>query len=168
MFRGGSRYGAIRPQPLLLTAKSCKFSLFLGYISKFQHLAPSFLQILDPVLMFFVVLLIVSWNKSSKRLGFCLLKIGISLIVHNQYINKGHGLALTNIMVMEWDSFSNSPLLTGGNWQKWKRVFLTCPCHEIYRDEAVGLKSCKNTWKITIFVKMWNLGQNRENLIFCQ
>ena len=59
-------------------------------------------------------------------------------------------------------------LLTGGNWQKWKRVFLTCPCHEIYRDEAVGLKSCKNTWKITIFVKMWNLGQYRENLIFCQ
>ena len=58
--------------------------------------------------------------------------------------------------------------LTGGNWQKWKRVFLTCPCHEIYRDEAVGLKSCKNTWKIMIFVKMWNLGQYRENLIFCQ
>ena len=58
--------------------------------------------------------------------------------------------------------------LTGGNWQKWKRVFMTCPCHEIYRDEAVGLKSCKNTWKITIFVKMWNLGQYRENLIFCQ
>ena len=59
-------------------------------------------------------------------------------------------------------------LLTGGNWQKWKRVFLTCLCHEIYKDEAVGLKSCKNTWKITIFVKMWNLGQYRENLIFCQ
>ena len=58
--------------------------------------------------------------------------------------------------------------LTGGNWQKWKRVFLTCPCHEIYRNEAVGLKSCKNTWKITIFVKMWNLGQYLENLIFCQ
>ena len=51
--------------------------------------------------------------------------------------------------------------LTGGNWQKWKRVFLTCHCHKIYRDEAVGLKSCKNTWKITIFVKMWNLGQYR-------
>ena len=58
--------------------------------------------------------------------------------------------------------------LTGGNWQKWKRVFLTCPCHEISRDEAVGLKSCKYTWKITIFVKMWNLGQYRENLIFCE
>ena len=74
--------------------------------------------------------------------------------------------------------FDNSPFskiiyemfsqLTGGNWQKWKRVFLTCPCHKIYRDEAVGLKSCKNTWKFTIFVKMWNLGQYRENLIFCQ
>ena len=59
-------------------------------------------------------------------------------------------------------------LSTGGNWQKWKRVFLTCHCHKIYRDEAVGLKSCKNTWKITIFVKMWNLGPYRENLIFCQ
>ena len=58
--------------------------------------------------------------------------------------------------------------LTGGNWQKWKRVFLTCPFHKIYRDEAVGLKSCKYTWKITKFVKMGNLGQYRENLIFCQ
>ena len=58
--------------------------------------------------------------------------------------------------------------LTAYNWQKWKRVFLTCPCHEIYRDEAVGLKSCKYTWKSMIFVKMWNLGQYRENLIFCQ
>ena len=34
-------------------------------------------------------------------------------------------------------------LLTGGNWQKWKRVFVTCSFHKIYRDEAVGLKSCK-------------------------
>ena len=58
--------------------------------------------------------------------------------------------------------------LTVHNWQKWKRVFLTCPCHEIYRNKAVGLKSCKYTWKITIFVKMWNLRQYRENLIFCQ
>ena len=65
-------------------------------------------------------------------------------------------------------TFRDSWLLTGGNWQKWKRVFLTCPCHKIYRDEAVGLKSCKYTWKITKFVKMGNLGQYRENLIFCQ
>ena len=58
--------------------------------------------------------------------------------------------------------------VTAHNWQKWKRVFLTSPCHKIYRDEAVGLKSCKYTWKITKFVKMWNLGQFREILIFCQ
>ena len=56
--------------------------------------------------------------------------------------------------------------LRGDKWQKWKRVFLTCPCHEINRDEAAGLKSCKNTLKITIFVKMWNLGQYRENWYF--
>ena len=48
--------------------------------------------------------------------------------------------------------------LTAHNWQKWKRVFLICPCHKIYRDEAVGLKCCKYTWKLTIFVKIWNLG----------
>ena len=29
-------------------------------------------------------------------------------------------------------------------------------------------KKCNYTWKVTISVKMWNLGQFRENLIFCQ
>ena len=43
--------------------------------------------------------------------------------------------------------------LMAHNWKKWKRVFLTCPCHEIYREEAVGLKSGKYTWNITIVVK---------------
>ena len=32
-------------------------------------------------------------------------------------------------------------ILTAHNWQKWKKVFLTCLCHKIYRVEAVGLKS---------------------------
>ena len=77
-----------------------------------------------------------------------------------------HCVSLCPVKVFLDDKLFNE--LTGGNWQKWKRVFLTCPCHEIYRNKAVGLKSCKNTWKITIFVKMWNLGQFRENLIFCQ
>ena len=57
-------------------------------------------------------------------------------------------------------------LLTAHNWQNWKRVFLTCPCHEICKDEAVGLKNCKYTWKIKIYMNMWNLGQFREILIF--
>ena len=51
------------------------------------------------IAMFFVVLLIVSWNKSSERLGFCLLKVNISLKVHNENINNGHGLTLTNIVM---------------------------------------------------------------------
>ena len=59
-------------------------------------------------------------------------------------------------------------LLTTHNWQKWKRVFLTCPYHEIYRVEAIGLKNFNYTWKIMIFANMWNLGQFREKSIFCQ
>ena len=58
--------------------------------------------------------------------------------------------------------------LTAHNWQKWKRVFLTCPCHKIYRVESVGLKCSNYTWKIMIAANMWNLGQFREKLIFCQ
>ena len=43
--------GRSGPGPPLLTAKSCRFSLFWGYISsQFRHSAPSFLQILDPAL----------------------------------------------------------------------------------------------------------------------
>ena len=51
--------------------------------------------------------------------------------------------------------------------QLW--VFPTCLCHKIYRDEAVGLKSCKHPWKITIFVKIRNLGQYKtiQCLITC-
>ena len=35
-YRGGSRYGPIRPRPPLLKTKSCKFSLFWGHISQFS------------------------------------------------------------------------------------------------------------------------------------
>ena len=45
--------------------------------------------------------------------------------------------------------------LTGGNWQKWKRVFLTCPCHKIYRDEAVGL-----TKKLQKYLKNYDICEN--------
>ena len=46
-------------------------------------------------------------------------------------------------------------VLMAHNWKKWKRVFLTCPCHKIYRDEAVGLKSFKYTLEIMIYVSIW-------------
>ena len=52
--------------------------------------------------------------------------------------------------------------------QKWKSTFLSCPGHKIYRVEAVGLKSSNDTFKITSFVSVLNLGQFREKLIFCQ
>ena len=58
--------------------------------------------------------------------------------------------------------------LTAHNCQKWKRVFLTCPCHEIYRVEAVGLKSSNNALKIVIFAKKWNFGAISLKLLFCQ
>ena len=38
--------------------------------------------------MFIAVLVNVSWNKSAKRLRFCLLKVGISLMVQNQNVDK--------------------------------------------------------------------------------
>ena len=59
-------------------------------------------------------------------------------------------------------------VLTVHNWQNWKRVFLSCYWHEIYTVEAVDLKKYNYTWKITIFVKMWNLGQFIEKSIRCQ
>ena len=31
------------------------------------------------------------------------------------------------------------------NWQKLKSTFLTCQYHEIYREEAVGLKTSNYT-----------------------
>ena len=51
-----------------------------------------------------------------------------------------------------------------------KEYYWYVPAKKIYRVEAVGLKSYKYIWKITIFVKMWNLWQYRENVlfIFCQ
>ena len=52
-------------------------------------------------------------------------------------------------------------LTTGKNE---KEYFWHGPCHEIYRDEAVGLKSCKYAWKIMIYVNMWNLGQFHEKI----
>ena len=108
------------------------------------------------------------------KFAFQSLKIGGK--AQFQSLILDHKSIIHNVIFCSEIQFSKTPniaatlvhSLTGGNWQKWKRVFLTCFCHEIYRDEAVGLKSCKYTWKITIFVKMWNLGQYRENLIFCQ
>ena len=53
-----------------------------------------------------------------------------------------------------WLNSPGSPLLNisswtlmSHNWQKWKSTFLACHCHEIYREEAAGLKSSSYTKK---------------------
>ena len=64
-------------------------------------------------------------------------------------------------------SFTKTFMFNGSQLAKMKKSFPDIS-HEIYRDKAVGLKSCKFTLKITIYVNMWNLGQFRQNFIFCQ
>ena len=70
-------------------------------------------------------------DESSKRLGFCLLKVGISQIAHNQNMNKGHGLALANIIVMKWDTCS------------FRKVPLFDVLHHIYKKH-LNLNSTKS------------------------
>ena len=41
-------------------------------------------------------------------------------------------------------------------------MFLTCPCHEIYKDEAVGLKTCKYTLKNYDLCEYVEFGEFRE------
>ena len=48
-------------------------------------------------------------------------------------------------------SFFSYFSFNGSQLAIWKKVFLTCPCHEIYRDEAVGLK------KLQIYFKNYDL-----------
>ena len=48
--------------------------------------------------------------------------------------------------------------LTAHNWQKWKSTFLTCPCHKIYRVEAVGLKNSNYTYKFYDFCEYVKFG----------
>ena len=121
-------------------------------------------------------------HKCLKSIIYLLHKIAF-LIISNVCLQKNSLLLFKMIIflpcshentwtaycwaVQSWMSQSFGHL-TAHNWQNCKRVFLTCPCHEINNDEAVGLKSCKYTWKITNHVNMWNLGRFREILIFCQ
>ena len=48
--------------------------------------------------------------------------------------------------------------LTGHNWQKWKRVFLTRLGHEIYKVETVVLKISNYALKIIIFADYVKIG----------
>ena len=64
-------------------------------------------------------------------------------------------------------------LLNGSQLAKMEKKsrFLTCPCHKIYREQAVGLESsnlylenyvfCEYTKFWTIFRKIWYFVNNR-------
>ena len=91
--------------------------------------------------------------------------------VNNLNYTKGPNFACGNYIFPETRGNKNKPWthstpLNGSQLAKMKSTFLTCPCHKIYKDEAVGLKSYNYTFKITIFVNVWNLVQFLENLIF--
>ena len=62
--------------------------------------------------------------------------------------------------ISDWTS---SRFITTHNWHKWKNRFFTSLCYKIYRVEAVDLSLSKYTFKVMIFLNMWNLGQFREN-----
>ena len=59
-------------------------------------------------------------------------------------------------------------MINGSQLAKMKKCSWHVPAIKFIGMKQVVLKTCKYTWKITIFVKMWNLGQYLENLIFCQ
>ena len=52
--------------------------------------------------------------------------------------------------------------LIAHNWQKWKSS--QCPCHEIYRVEAVGLSFSNDTYEIQIFVKKCEIWDTFEKI----
>ena len=85
----------------------------------------------------------LTWNECKNHVLKC------------KFECKNHVLKCKFILPMPFK------LLTAHKLAKMKRTFPTCHCHEIYREEEVGLKSSNYTFKITIFVNMWNLGQFR-------
>ena len=64
-------------------------------------------------------------------------------------------ITLTDRNIALW---KNNLYLTTHNWHDWKRVFLPCYCHEIYRGEAV--------YKNHTFCEYKNWGNFLKNLYF--
>ena len=91
-----------------------------------------------------------------------------SFVQKQKYANHIQ-IMLMNINEGDCKNWISHCSLTAHNWQKWKRVFLTCPYHKIYRDEAVDLKSYKYTcYKYTMWQKViFYANINIELLIVC-
>ena len=80
------------------------------------------------------------------------MKIGVKTEDIHEYFRtkntlwvKDNQYPLVNInCTIGWNAHIYAPMvLTAHNWHNWKRVFLSCYCHEIYRVEAVSLKVSK-------------------------
>ena len=138
----------------------------------------------SPVIVFiFCLIEMFSACGTNCRVILQLLLIFNSTLCHqveDACSDTGHYVWMTSFSLFKWhlinskvapihqeSSFHPESSLTAHNWQKWKRVFLTCPYHKIYRIQAVGLIPIILE-KIWFFANMWNLGQFREKMIFCQ
>ena len=126
------------------------------------------------------------WYKTSdhckmEKSSYCLFVIMQSHILYKNNQVLIHILQGSFIHVPKLVDIESSWTLAKGHFQayyNWSwfngsllaklKVFLSCYRHEINMVEAVGLKHYNYTWQITIFVKMWNLGQFHEKLIYCQ
>ena len=97
----------------------------------------------------------VSSNSTSFLISLSLRKVSFNFQWNRRNFNK---------LIKKLSENRGVHRVWFNNWQKWKRVFLTRPCHKTYRDEAVGLKSYKYTWKITIFVKKCEIWGNIEKI----
>ena len=68
-----------------------------------------------------------------------LVKITKQIVDSGKSIDKFHFRAISNWILITHENLcvwvQLCLALTAHNWQKWKRVFLTCPCHEI-----IGMK----------------------------
>ena len=67
---------------------------------------------------------------------------GIELIIFRSWVRRAPSLNYKDLLCQ---ALIMNVLLTAHNWQKWKSTFFTGPCHEIYRVEAVCLKSFNYT-----------------------
>ena len=81
------------------------------------------------------------WITSTKFVSLITAGIQSSILSSNviakyKFINYSQSSYHTCSFIIQ---IGQTFILTAHNWQKWKRVFLTCSCHKIYRDEAVGL-----------------------------
>ena len=54
--------------------------------------------------------------------------------------------------------------LTAHNWQNWKRVFLTCPCYEIYKDESKKLQIYLKNYDVREYVEFGAISWNFDIL----